>query len=94
MSVSEFARTEQVTRTALERIESLQALLTALVGVVVQSVQAVAFWAATLLPLSYLPLLTTDVAAKRPIGFAALLCLNAVAFVVGHAYKRDEAEER
>lgn len=88
MSVSDPALSEQVTRAAVEQFDNLHALTATFAGVVSQSVRALAFWAATLLPLSYLPLLATGVAAERPLGFAGLLCVNTVAFVVGHAHNR------
>lgn len=91
MSVSEHALAERVARTAIEGIARLQRLLATLVGLLTGSVRAAAFWVATLLPLSYLPLLATGVTAEHPFGFVALLCGNGVAFVVGHGHKRSEA---
>jgi hypothetical protein len=53
-------------------------------------VRFLAFWVATLLPFTYLPMLATGMVATHPVAFAALVCLNAAAFVVGHGYKRPE----
>jgi hypothetical protein len=89
MSVSDHALTDHAART-VDRLQLPTALSTA-GALLSQSVRALAFWVATLLPLTYLPLLATGVAAERPLGFAALLCVNATAFVVGHAYKRRDA---
>jgi hypothetical protein len=50
----------------------------------------VAFWLAALLPFAYLPLLATGAVGVDPTGFAGLLGLNAVAFVVGHSHNSPE----
>jgi hypothetical protein len=62
--------------------------LRALVSLVLAPLRAVAFWTAALLPFAYLPLLATGTATARPAAFAALLAVNAVAFVVGHGHNR------
>jgi hypothetical protein len=86
MSVTDRALVEHATRTATDGVEGLARLGSALVGPVVDATRAVAFWLATLLPLTYLPLLATGVAAEHPFGFFALLCSNALAFVLGHTH--------
>jgi hypothetical protein len=65
---------------ALQRVAELLAL----------PVRFLAFWVATLLPFTYLPMLATGVVATHHVAFASLVGLNAVAFVVGHGYKRPE----
>ena len=65
---------------ALQRVAELIAL----------PVRFLAFWVATLLPFTYLPMLAIGVVTTHRVAFAALVCLNAVAFVVGHGYKRPE----
>lgn len=89
MSVSDRALTDHAART-VDQLRLPAAMATA-AALLTRSVRAVAFWVATLLPLSYIPLLATGVIAERPLGFAALLCVNATAFVVGHAHKRHDA---
>jgi hypothetical protein len=69
--------------------EPLPALRTA-AEFAVRPVRFLAFWTATLLPFTYLPLLATGLAASNRLGFVVLICLNALAFVLGHGYKRPE----
>ena len=69
--------------------EPLPALRT-LVDLAVLPVRFVAFWVATLLPFAYLPMLATGMVTTHRVAFAGLVCLNAVAFVAGHGYKRPE----
>ena len=90
MSVSEYALTDGIARIVVDQLAGLQALVSTLVALLVGSIQAVAFWVAALLPLTYLPLLATGVAAEHPLGFVALLGANGVAFVIGHAHNRGE----
>jgi hypothetical protein len=52
------------------------------------SVRAVAFWAAVVFPLAYLPLLRGGVAASELLPFLALLAANLLALTVGHDYRR------
>jgi hypothetical protein len=91
MSVSEHALTDGIGRTAVEQFDSLREACSVLVALLTGSVRIVAFWVATLLPLSYLPLLAVGVAADHPLGFAGILAVNGVAFVLGHTHKRDDA---
>lgn len=69
--------------------EPLPALRT-LVDLAVLPVRFVAFWVATLLPFAYLPMLAAGMVTTHRVAFAGLVCLNAVAFVAGHGYKRPE----
>ncbi|MFB6103289.1 MAG: hypothetical protein ABEJ73_12100 [Haloplanus sp.] len=69
--------------------ESLPALQTA-AELATRPVRFVAFWVATLLPFAYLPLLATGMVTTHRLGFAGLVGLNAVAFVVGHSYNTPE----
>lgn len=69
--------------------EPLPALQTA-AELAARPVRFLAFWVATLLPFTYLPMLATGIVTTHALAFAAVLCLNAVAFVVGHGYKRPE----
>ncbi|MFB6255620.1 MAG: hypothetical protein ABEH58_02655 [Haloplanus sp.] len=69
--------------------EPLPALRTA-AEFVARPVRFLAFWAATLLPFTYLPMLAMGLVTTHALAFAALLCSNAVAFVVGHGYGRPE----
>lgn len=92
MSVSDHTLLEDVARTTVDSIAPLVSGFSSLVGLAGQSIRAVAFWLAALLPLSYPPLLAAGVTANRPLGFVGLLCVNAVAFVLGHAHNRVDAE--
>jgi hypothetical protein len=49
----------------------------------------VTFWAAILLPLTYLPLLTGGLEQTEMLRFAGLLACNLFALVAGHGYGRD-----
>lgn len=49
-------------------------------------IRAVAFWAAVLLPLAYLPALHVGLVESRPGLFMALLLTNVVCAVVGHEH--------
>ncbi|AGB14726.1 hypothetical protein Halru_0074 [Halovivax ruber XH-70] len=56
---------------------------------VTPSLTAVSFWAGTLLPIVYLPLLLAGVDSGLRFGLlVALLALNVVALVLGHDYPR------
>ncbi|WP_049916667.1 hypothetical protein [Halogeometricum pallidum] len=54
-----------------------------------RSAQTVTFWAAILLPLTYLPLLHGGLEQAEILRFAGLLVCNAFALVAGHGYGRD-----
>ncbi|MFB6107746.1 MAG: hypothetical protein ABEJ82_02750 [Haloplanus sp.] len=84
MSTSESLPTDDVARIAPEASIQTLAALAAL------PVRFVAFWVATLLPFTYLPLLMTGAVTDHPTGFAGMVAVNAVAFVVGHSYNRPE----
>lgn len=73
--------------------EALAALET-LTGRLVPPVRAVSFWVAALLPFTYLPLLVSGAVADHLAAFLALLCVNAVAFVLGHGHRRADAPRR
>ncbi|AXG06735.1 hypothetical protein DU500_10020 [Haloplanus rubicundus] len=79
-------RSTSLARTATESLPALQRA----VELAFRPVRFLAFWVATLLPFTYLPLLATGVVTTHRVAFAALVCLNAVAFVAGHGYKRPE----
>lgn len=69
--------------------ESLPALRT-VAELAAWPVRFVAFWLATLLPLTYIPMLVMGVPATHGTAFAGLVCLNAVAFVAGHGHNRPD----
>lgn len=55
-----------------------------------RTASAAAFWLAVALPLCYLPLLATGLDSPPVVStLGALLALNAVCLVVGHAHRRD-----
>lgn len=83
--------TDHLSRTAVEAVPTLRPVVETLVTVLVLPVQFVSFWVAALLPLTYLPLLATGVVAAHPTAFLAVLCVNAVAFVLGHGHRRPDA---
>jgi hypothetical protein len=58
-------------------------------GAVSGSVRPTAFWVATLLPFTYVPLLASGFATDHVAAFLALLAANAVAFVLGHAHNQQ-----
>nr|WP_305882616.1 hypothetical protein [Haloplanus ruber] len=76
--------------TATDPLPALQNTLRAALAYAALPVRFVAFWVATLLPLTYVPLLAMGVVTGNQLGFAGLLGLNTVAFVVGHSYNRPE----
>jgi hypothetical protein len=67
------------------------ALVSRCVGEVVSLVRGAAFWIATLLPFSYIPLLGSATVSFT--GFTKLLVLNVVALFVGHGYRNDDGDE-
>ena len=53
----------------------------------VRPVEAIAFWAAIVLPFLYIPLLVAGIDTfERLVVFVGLILLNVVAFIVGHHY--------
>lgn len=75
---------------ALDARPALQTLAETVTVLAVVPVQFVSFWVATLLPLTYLPLLAAGVPESHPVGFVGVLVANAVAFVLGHGYDRPD----
>ncbi|WP_284012398.1 hypothetical protein [Halobaculum litoreum] len=59
------------------------------VGVTARAGRALAFWAAALLPLTYLPILATGV-ASRPLLFVGLLATHVAALVLGRDHANDD----
>lgn len=52
-------------------------------------VEAFAFWTAIALPFLYVPLLVYGLETPSELAaFLGLVCLNVVAFVIGHRYNR------
>lgn len=62
---------------------------TALRRSVLAPLRFLAFWAAVLLPLVYLPLLHGGLSGGEPTVLGALLAVNVAALVVGHGYRKD-----
>lgn len=83
--------TDHLSRIAVETVPTVRLALETLVTALVLPVQFVSFWVAALLPLTYIPLLATGVVAEHPTAFLAVLCVNALAFVLGHGYRRPDA---
>jgi low affinity Fe/Cu permease len=79
-------RSTSLARTAVESLPALQRVA----ELAARPVRFVAFWVATLLPFTYPPLLAAGVVTTHRLTFVALVCLNAVAFVAGHGYKRPD----
>lgn len=79
-------RSPSLARTATESLPALRTLA----ELAARPVRFVAFWVATLLPFTYFPLLAMGTATAHRAAFAGVVCLNAVAFVVGHGYNRPE----
>lgn len=82
--------TDHLSRSALETVPSLRPGIETLAAPLLLPVQVVSFWTAALLPLTYLPLLAAGVVADHPTTFLAVLCANAVAFVLGHGHNHPE----
>ena len=55
-------------------------------GSVVNGVRRLAFWAAVVLPLAYLPLLSTPIDGRTSLALVALVAVNVVCLLVGHDY--------
>lgn len=60
---------------------------------IAEPLEAVAFWTAVLLPLTYLPLFWAGLATDAPMALLTILFVNAVAAIVGHGHQ-VEAERR
>jgi hypothetical protein len=85
-AVTMSVRSTSLTRTATESLPALRTLA----ALAARPVRCVAFWLATLLPFTYLPLMAMGVVTTHGTAFAGVVCLNAVAFVVGHGHNRPE----
>jgi hypothetical protein len=59
---------------------------------VLRSLRVASFWAAIVLPIMYLPLLTGGLAGGEALVFTALVGLNAGAFVMGHDHDPGDAK--
>lgn len=55
-------------------------------GSLVSGLQRLAFWAAVVLPLTYLPLLSSPVDGESSLVLVALVAVNVVCLLVGHDY--------
>jgi len=56
-----------------------------------RNLKAASFWAAIVLPFTYVPLLADGLTGGEPLLFAALVVANALAFVAGHGYEPADA---
>jgi hypothetical protein len=81
---------DQLSRSVLGTVPTPGGPVGTLAALLVRPVRAVSFWMAALLPLTYLPLLATGVVADHPMAFLALLCVNVVAFVLGHGHRHPD----
>jgi len=52
-----------------------------------RNLRGVSFWAAIVLPIIYLPLLSGGLTGGEALLFVALIAVNAGAFVLGHDYE-------
>ncbi len=57
-----------------------------------RNVQVASFWAAIVLPVTYLPLLAGGLTGGEVLLFVALVAVNAGAFVLGHDYNPADDE--
>jgi len=73
----------------LERDTITRAASTAsqLVRSVARNLRGVSFWAAIVLPIAYLPLLSGGLAGSEALLFVGLLAVNVGAFVLGHDHE-------
>ncbi|WP_336025319.1 hypothetical protein [Halobellus salinisoli] len=55
-----------------------------------RNAKAASFWAAIVLPFTYLPLLAGGLTGGEALLFAGLVAVNALAFVGGHGYEPAE----
>ncbi|WP_254831649.1 hypothetical protein [Haloglomus salinum] len=70
--------------------ESLSGLATAAGRPAVAAVETVGFWAAVLLPLTYVPLLLTGLSSQQDaMLLAALVVLHLFALSAGHTHNQD-----
>ncbi len=58
---------------------------------VLRNLRIASFWAAIVLPITYLPLLAGGLAGGDALLFAALVAINAGAFVLGHDHDPADA---
>jgi hypothetical protein len=56
------------------------------VGHLRRSLQRLAFWTAVVLPLAYLPLLSSPIDGQELLVLLALVAVNVVCLLVGHDY--------
>ncbi len=66
--------------------------VTETVRTVLRNFRVASFWAAILLPVTYLPLLAGGLTSSQAFLFVALVVANAGAFVLGHEYDPTDAE--
>ena len=59
---------------------------------VLRNLRVASFWAAIVLPVTYLPLLAGGLGGTEALLFAALVAVNAGAFVLGHDYDPADGE--
>lgn len=59
---------------------------------VVRNLRAASFWAAIVLPVTYLPLLAGGLGGAEALLFVSLVVVNAGAFVLGHEYEPSDDE--
>jgi hypothetical protein len=55
-------------------------------GSLVGGLKRLAFWAAVVLPLAYLPLLSSPIDTQQSLVLVALVAVNVVCLLVGHDY--------
>ncbi|MBB6645494.1 hypothetical protein H5V44_04145 [Halobellus sp. MBLA0160] len=58
----------------------------------VRNLRAASFWAAIVLPVTYLPLLAGGLGGAEALLFVSLVVVNAGAFVLGHEYEPSDDE--
>jgi len=57
-----------------------------------RNLRIASFWAAIVLPVTYLPLLAGGLTSSEALLFAALVAVNAGAFVLGHDHDPADAD--
>lgn len=55
-------------------------------GSLVSGLKRLAFWTAVVLPLAYLPLLSSPIDTQQSLVLVALVAVNVVCLLVGHDY--------